>query len=1653
LGDLPKFKTKTAFMKLKFYFSLILILFFSFCSFNEVSAQLTPKSSRAIKFAESAPIRDLAGKTGEYIYHGKRQKVGPNGEVNSTNAKIIKPVDPNATGTPDAALFSERLGNRPVSANPPNPPSISFDGISFTETVGIGQGFLPPDVNGEVGLNHFVQTVNSAFRIWDKAGNPLTAPLTLTALFAPLGAVGTADDGDPIVLYDQLADRWIISQFVISIANPNNHQIIAVSKTGDPTGAYFLYDFMMPNNKVNDYPHFGMWPDGYYMTDNQFNQALTAFQGAGYFAFDRVKMLKGDPTAGFIYFDTCPTNTGCGIAGVLPADMDGFTPPAAGAPCPFVLFEANEFGDPADQLRIFDFHADFAVPANSTFTERTGSPLAVAAFDPRVPASANGRAHVQQPPPSTAASSLQAINDRLMFRISYRNFGGTESLIANHTVNAAVNPAYRAAVRFYQLNRTSPAGAFTVAEQQTFAGNAGDLENRWMGSGAINHQGDIALGYSVSSLTVFPSIRYAAKLGTDPAGSGLAQGEQTITTGAGSQTSTSSRWGDYSDMTIDPSDDATFWYTQMYYATTASAAWRTRIAKIAAGPVTTSIRGNIAGVVTNCVTGLPIPGAFIEITGGYSRSSSASGAYSAIVVPGTYTVTISAPGGYNTVTVPAVVVTNGNTTTVNACLVGIPVITSSTSSLVSESCVPANTAIDPNETVTVSLCILNTGGNNTANLVATLQATGGVTTPSGPQNYGVVTAGGASVCRNFTFTANAVCGANIIATLQLQDGAANLGTITYNFTTGVLTSTNYTTNNIAVPIPDNSAAGVDIPLTVTDVYTLADVNVKFRLNHTFDADLTISLVHPDNTVVILVAGRGGSGDNFGTGANDCSGTPTIIDDQASTAIGTVAAPFAGTFRPEALLSILNGKPSNGIWKLRIVDNAGADVGTVGCFSLELKRSICCTGVSPAPSVTINQAAAQADPTAVSPINFTVVFSEAVTGFDASDISFTGSTVGGTLVAVVTGAGPTYNVAVSGMTGTGTVVASIPAGAAINVGSIGNTASTSTDNSVGFGTVPTVTINQGATQIDPATVAPIVFDVLFSQPVTGFTAADISFTGSTATGTLAAVVTGSSATYTVSVSGMTGAGLVVASIPANAATNSVGFGNTASTSTDNQVTFTPASCTLTCPANITVNTTANQCGAVVTFPAPTTVGLCGTVTVSPASGSVFPKGTTTVTATSSTGATCNFTITVVDAQAPSITCPAAVTVSCASAVPAVNIASVTATDNCPGVAVTHVSDVISAQTCANRYTVTRTYRATDAVGLTATCTQIITVNDQTGPVIVCPANITQTTAIGSCTAPVTFTPTATDNCGGAVTITTAPASGSVFPIGTTPVTVTATDACGNVSNCTFNVIVVDAQPPVITAAPTDKIVCTGTSAVFSVTATGATSYQWQQFTAGAWTNIPGATGATYTVNSVTTSMNTNSFRVIVTGLCSSLAPTASRTLFVNPLPSIILAATNAPVLLPTQTTSIVATVNPTGGTFAWFKNIVALVPPVTGNTLSNLGVDNAGTYRAVYTDLNGCVSTSADLIVSAEPSIQLYVAPNPNFGQFWVRYYNQIGEKLNLTVYNSNGARVYQKSVVTTLAYTKIDVDLGINAPGIYIVELRNSAGQLLAYKRIIVGHR
>jgi hypothetical protein len=391
------------------------------------------------------------------------------------------------------------------------------------------------------------------------------------------------------------------------------------------------------------------------------------------------------------------------------------------------------------------------------------------------------------------------------------------------------------------------------------------------------------------------------------------------------------------------------------------------------------------------------------------------------------------------------------------------------------------------------------------------------------------------------------------------------------------------------------------------------------------------------------------------------------------------------------------------------------------------------------------------------------------------------------------------------------------------------------------------------------------------------------------------------------------------------------------------------------------------------------------------------------------------------------------------------------------------------------TTVNTFRATDAAGNQSFCSFNVTVVDAQNPTITCPANIVRNTDAGLCTATIAVpNPTIGDNCSvssltwvmtGATT-GSSPLTGinyvgtQTFNLngttgqGVTTIVYTIRDASGNTTTCSFTVTVNDARLPVITQQPPTRFTCVGSNAVFNVIATaggGSIAYQWQEWNGTAWVNIGSATTNTFTVPNVTFADNTRTFRVILTGPCSIVTSVVA-TLYVNPLPTVSLVTSIPPILQPGQSMNITAVTNPPGGTFAWYFNGV-LSPSHTGANWNGITVDGIGTYSVIYTDPNGCSKTSADLVVTGLQSDGLWVYPNPNTGKFIVRYNNLPNENITINVYDSKGARVYQKQAIGGTAYTGVDVDLGtVVAAGVYIVEVRNGSGELVGAKRIIVRH-
>ncbi|MEO5952685.1 MAG: hypothetical protein ABIQ44_09495, partial [Chloroflexia bacterium] len=424
-------------------------------------------------------------------------------------------------------------------------PILNFDGIGFP---GVACNCAPPDTDGEVGATQYVQMVNKGFQVFNKAtGASVFGPVDIATLWSGFGGVCQNNgDGDPIVLYDQLAGRWLISQF--AGAGTPTDECIAISTTSDATGTYNRYGFHLGSNFF-DYPHLSVWPDGYYMGENVFNAAGTIYLGPQPFAFDRVAMLAGNP-ATFVTTGLLSTTIGY----MLPGDLDGSITPPAGSPAPFM-------GASGASWPLYRFHADFVTPANSTMT--LAANLTPAGFTALCNATRNCV------PQLGTTDRLDGIGDRPMFRLAYRRFSdGHEALVGNKSVSSGGVSG----VRWWEINNAT-AGAPTFVQQSTYQP---DTTWRWLGSIAMDTQGNLAVGFSASSSTINPQLRYAGRLAADPINT-LAQGEATLFAGTGSQTGTGNRWGDYSDLTVDPVDDCTFWYTNEYYATVSQFNWRTRI--------------------------------------------------------------------------------------------------------------------------------------------------------------------------------------------------------------------------------------------------------------------------------------------------------------------------------------------------------------------------------------------------------------------------------------------------------------------------------------------------------------------------------------------------------------------------------------------------------------------------------------------------------------------------------------------------------------------------------------------------------------------------------------------------------------------------------------------------------------------------------------------------------------------------------------------------------------------------------------------------------------------------------------------------------------------------------------------------------------------
>ena len=498
----------------------------------------------------------------------------------------------------DGAVLSAGLAANLSAFNAATIPgtTVNFEGISNQDNFNLfGFRVNPPDPVGDVGPNHYVEMVNLAFAVYDKSGNLLLGPVDTGSLWAGFPVEDCTDpSGDPIVLYDQFADRWLLTQFTTRGA-PYYYDCVAISQTPDPTGPYYRYAFVTQEDThvpgtyyFPDYPKYGVWKDSYIMTTRDFGD------GGGYgisvYALEKNKMVNGQAKARAVQFfldsDEVPINL---IGdGLLPPDVDGKTKPKNDAWAPLVGTQDDNFipyGAASDALNIFEMNVLWNSKPSAAF--RFAAQLPVAPFDSVFPCGPS-RGCIPQPGITNPDQFVDILSyrQRPTYRLAYRNFGTYEALVTNQSVEAA--PVV-AGVRWYEIRRSN--GVYSVYQQGTYA--PGDGVHRWMGSAAMDWQGNIALGYSVSNgVDVYPGIRYTARLKGDPLGQ-MTLGEGVIINGTGVQTTTNSRWGDYTSLNVDPVDDCTFWYVNEYYQVSGvplplpppplpppgtTAPWQTRIA-------------------------------------------------------------------------------------------------------------------------------------------------------------------------------------------------------------------------------------------------------------------------------------------------------------------------------------------------------------------------------------------------------------------------------------------------------------------------------------------------------------------------------------------------------------------------------------------------------------------------------------------------------------------------------------------------------------------------------------------------------------------------------------------------------------------------------------------------------------------------------------------------------------------------------------------------------------------------------------------------------------------------------------------------------------------------------------------------------------------
>lgn len=780
-------------------------------------------------------------------------------------------------------------------------PILNFAGGGFSSV-------NPPDTVGAVGLAHYVQAINGSggtqIRIYDKDTGALEANFVLQSLGSAQCANGL---GDPIILFDQFADRWLFSEF----SSSGNRMCVYISQTSDPiSGGWFAYNFQAPS--FPDYPKYGVWPNAYFVGTNETTLGL--------YAFDRQQMLTGS-AATFVRLSTSKLS-GFGFQMIQPADADGDQPPPTGAPGIFARHRDTEVHGPGgfpsvDFIELFEMQPDFVTPANSTITGPIQ--IEIAEIDSTLCGLVSFNCF-----PQPNGVQLDPLREVVMHRLQYRNFGTHEVLVGNLVTDVGVDHGGK---RWFELRRTGGiGGSWALHQEGTYSL---DALNRFMGSIAMDRTGNIALGYGANNSTNHPSIRYAGRLASDPAGT-LPQGEYTIVQGNASNAS--NRWGDYSSMNVDPVDDCTFWYTHQYNPTTTQ--WQTRIAKFAfdacfgdgfsvsADPTNLSVCApDDLDPITVTVTGFndfddPVTLAFQNLpsglTGGFTVNP--------VIPTDTSTANLTAGGGLAAGDYTFQI--EGSATGFDPSSVNINLSVATTTPTAPNLSLPADGATGVSASSTSFSWSAVAGAIDYTLEVSDDPGFGNIVYSTTVTGTSITASAGLMPDETYYWRvrANNACGGGTDSAVFMFTTSANL----------------CSAPNVA--IPDNSPAGVSDALVISGGGSVNDLRVQLDIEHTWVGDLIVTLSN-GSTTINLVNRPGFTGSGFGCSGNDID---VFLDDDASLSIqnnctsgpNPTQAYIAGeSYTPAQPLSAFNGASLNGTWTLNVSDNAGGDLGTLNEWCL------------------------------------------------------------------------------------------------------------------------------------------------------------------------------------------------------------------------------------------------------------------------------------------------------------------------------------------------------------------------------------------------------------------------------------------------------------------------------------------------------------------------------------------------------------------------------------------------------------------------------------------------------------------------------------------------------------------------------------------------